>query len=142
LRTGFKPLFVLKLIALSREESSQLKNLVSITRLMEYVCLGLISLDKTVTSGLGLRWALTGPIMTNTLGGGGDFNHFINHLGPALKIWLDDMHQHEFDIDSRDADVLEDKVKDWISRVNLKEIEERRDELLVGLIRSKKERSP
>ncbi|CAP79462.1 L-carnitine dehydrogenase [Penicillium chrysogenum] len=99
-------------------------------------------LDKTVTSGLGLRWALTGPIMTNTLGGGGDFNHFINHLGPALKIWLDDMHQHEFDIDSRDADVLEDKVKDWISRVNLKEIEERRDELLVGLIRSKKERSP
>ncbi|KAF4771995.1 hypothetical protein HAV15_011137 [Penicillium sp. str.  len=96
---------------------------------------------KTVTSGLGLRWALTGPIMTNTLGGGGYFNHFMNHLGPALKTWLDDMHQHEFDIDSRDADVLEDKVKDWISRVNLKEIEERRDELLVGLIRSKTERS-
>ncbi|PYH95901.1 hypothetical protein BO71DRAFT_428583 [Aspergillus ellipticus CBS 707.79] len=32
-------------------------------------------MDKTITSGLGLRWALLGPIMTNTLGGGGDFGH-------------------------------------------------------------------
>ncbi|KAJ5597651.1 hypothetical protein N7537_007735 [Penicillium hordei] len=94
-------------------------------------------LDKTVTSGLGLRWALTGPIMTNTLGGGGDFNHFMDHLGPALKTWLDDMHQHEFDLDSQD--VLKERVNEWISHVNLKEIEESRDKFLVGLISSKSE---
>ncbi|CRL24058.1 Fatty oxidation complex, alpha subunit FadB [Penicillium camemberti] len=96
-------------------------------------------LDKTVTSGLGLRWALTGPIMTNTLGGGGDFNHFMDHLGPALKTWLDDMHRHEFDMSSQD--VLKERVNEWMSHVNLKEVEESRDKLLVGLIGSKSEGS-
>ncbi|KAJ5360352.1 Dehydrogenase multihelical [Penicillium concentricum] len=98
-------------------------------------------LDKTVTSGLGLRWALTGPIMTNTLGGGGDFNCFMNHLGPALKTWLEDMHRHEFDMDSQDMDVLKERVDEWTSQVNLKEIEESRDKILVGLIKSKTEGS-
>ncbi|KAJ5512605.1 Dehydrogenase multihelical [Penicillium fimorum] len=98
-------------------------------------------LDKTVTSGLGLRWALTGPIMTNTLGGGGDFNHFMDHLGPALKAWLDDMHRHEFDVDSRDVDVLKERVDEWTSQVNLKEVEKSRDKLLVSLIKSKTEGS-
>ncbi|KAI9924199.1 hypothetical protein ASPWEDRAFT_136896 [Aspergillus wentii DTO 134E9] len=96
-------------------------------------------LDKTVTSGLGLRWALTGPIMTNTLGGGGDFNHFMSHLGPALKTWLDDMHRHEFDMDSQHVDVLKERVNEWTSQVNLKEVEERRDDRLVGLIKSQKD---
>lgn len=79
--------------------------------------------------------------MTNTLGGGGDFKHFMDHLGPALKTWLDDMHRHEFDMDSQDVDVLKERVNEWISHVNLKEVEESRDELLVGLIRSKTEGS-
>lgn len=92
-----------------------------------------------MTSGLGLRWALTGPIMTNTLGGGGDFNHFMDHLGPALKTWLDDMHRHEFDMNSQDT--LKERVNEWISDVNLKEVEESRDKLLVGLIGSKSEGS-
>ncbi|KAF7529294.1 hypothetical protein PCG10_008004 [Penicillium crustosum] len=96
-------------------------------------------LDKTMTSGLGLRWALTGPIMTNTLGGGGDFNHFMDHLGPALETWLDDMHRHEFDMNSQDT--LKERVNEWISDVNLKEVEESRDKLLVGLIGSKSEGS-
>ncbi|CDM30926.1 Fatty oxidation complex, alpha subunit FadB [Penicillium roqueforti FM164] len=98
-------------------------------------------LDKTVTSGLGLRWALNGPIMTNTLGGGGDFNHFIDHLGPAFKTWLVDMHQHKFDIDSQDVDVLKERVNEWVSHVDLKEVEESRNELLIGLIKSKSESS-
>lgn len=79
--------------------------------------------------------------MTNTLGGGGDFNHFMNHLGPALKTWLDDMHRHEFDTDSQDVNVLKERVDEWTSQVNLKEIEESRDKLLVGLVKSKTEDS-
>lgn len=77
--------------------------------------------------------------MTNTLGGGGDFNHFMDHLGPALKTWLDDMHRHEFDMNSQDT--LKERVNEWISDVNLKEVEESRDKLLVGLIGSKSEGS-
>ena len=79
--------------------------------------------------------------MTNTLGGGGDFNHFMDHLGPALKTWLADMHEHKFDLDSQDVDVLKERVNEWISHVDLKEVEESRNELLVGLIKSKSKSS-
>lgn len=80
--------------------------------------------------------------MTNTLGGGGDFDHFMDHLGPALKIWLDDMHRHQFKLDSQEeVGIIKEKVKEWLSHVNLKEIEKNRDEFLSGLVRSKLETS-
>ncbi|PYI00274.1 hypothetical protein BO78DRAFT_402167, partial [Aspergillus sclerotiicarbonarius CBS 121057] len=92
-------------------------------------------LDKTITSGLGLRWALTGPIMTNTLGGGGDFGHFMEHLGPALKSWLDDMQEHRFDMGSREkVDELKDAVNGWVEKVDLKKVEADRDVLLADLV--------
>ncbi|KAJ5311989.1 hypothetical protein PENANT_c022G03589 [Penicillium antarcticum] len=95
-------------------------------------------LDKTMTSGLGLRWALSGPIMTNTLGGGGNFSHFMNHLGPALKTWLDDMHQNSFNFDSQEAvNDLKDKVNGWVSTIDLKEVESNRDAFLSSLVKDK-----
>ncbi|OJI88780.1 hypothetical protein ASPTUDRAFT_182254 [Aspergillus tubingensis CBS 134.48] len=95
-------------------------------------------LDKTVTSGLGLRWALTGPIMTNTLGGGGDFTHFMDHLGPALKSWLDDMAVNKFDLGSEDqVNGLKKNVNRWISQVDLKKVEGHRDLLLANLVKGK-----
>ncbi|RAL15899.1 uncharacterized protein BO97DRAFT_403116 [Aspergillus homomorphus CBS 101889] len=95
-------------------------------------------LDKTVTSGLGLRWALTGPIMTNTLGGGGDFSHFMDHLGPALQSWLDDMDQHRFDMGSQEkVEALKRTVNDWVSQVDLKVVAGDRDALLANLVRDK-----
>ncbi|CAK47337.1 hypothetical protein CBS115989_8749 [Aspergillus niger] len=95
-------------------------------------------LDKTVTSGLGLRWALTGPIMTNTLGGGGDFTHFMDHLGPALKSWVDDMEQNKFDLGSEEqVDGLKKNVNGWTSQVDLKKVEGDRDVLLTELVKRK-----
>ncbi|PWY65434.1 3-hydroxyacyl-CoA dehyrogenase [Aspergillus eucalypticola CBS 122712] len=95
-------------------------------------------LDKTVTSGLGLRWALTGPIMTNTLGGGGDFTYFMDHLGPALKSWLDDMAMNQFDLGSEEqVNGLKKNVNGWISQVDLKKVEGNRDLLLANLVKSK-----
>ncbi|KAL4748557.1 hypothetical protein BDW72DRAFT_205526 [Aspergillus terricola var. indicus] len=92
-------------------------------------------LDKTMTSGLGLRWAVTGPIMTNTLGGGGDFGHFMDHLGPALKYWLGDMHRHRLDFESQEkTDVLKERVSEWVSNLNLSDLERRRDEGLAELV--------
>ncbi|CAG8315218.1 unnamed protein product [Penicillium salamii] len=94
-------------------------------------------LDKTMTSGLGLRWALTGPIMTNTLGGGGSFTHFMDHLGPALQGWLGDMEKHKFDFSSRQVESVKDKVDDWVSHLDLKEIEANRDTFLGDLVANK-----
>ncbi|PWY83913.1 hypothetical protein BO94DRAFT_519523 [Aspergillus sclerotioniger CBS 115572] len=95
-------------------------------------------LDKTITSGLGLRWALTGPIMTNTLGGGGDFGHFMDHLGPALRSWLDDMQEKRFDLgDGERVHALKETVNGWVEGVDLKRVERERDGLLAELVRGK-----
>jgi 3-hydroxyacyl-CoA dehydrogenase len=100
--------------------------------------LNLTSLDKTMTSGLGLRWALSGPIMTNALGGGGNFSHFVDHLGPALKTWLDDMEQNKFNFSSQDAvDDLKKKINGWVSSVDLQQIEKNRDAFLSSLVGGK-----
>ncbi|KAG9522049.1 putative hydroxyacyl-CoA dehydrogenase, partial [Aureobasidium melanogenum] len=54
-------------------------------------------LDAAVTSGPGLRWALTGPVATNALGGGGGVEGFANRidrLGPSIRNWEEDMLRH------------------------------------------------
>jgi 3-hydroxyacyl-CoA dehydrogenase len=43
-------------------------------------------LDAAVTTGIGMRWALMGPLMINALSGGGGmqgFRHLVEQLGPT-----------------------------------------------------------
>jgi len=48
--------------------------------------------DAAVAYGPGLRWALMGPHLTFHLAGGeGGMAHFMDHLGPALQGWIDDL---------------------------------------------------
>lgn len=48
--------------------------------------------DKALSAGPGLRWAIMGPHMIYHLGGGeGGMEHFIDHFGPAVKIWWESM---------------------------------------------------
>jgi 3-hydroxyacyl-CoA dehydrogenase len=48
--------------------------------------------DKAVTYGLGLRWAILGPHLVTHLGGGASGFRGINtHLAGAMKTWLEDM---------------------------------------------------
>jgi carnitine 3-dehydrogenase len=49
-------------------------------------------LDAAVASGPGLRWALLGPIATQHLSGGpGGLAHVLDHLGPPMTGWWDDL---------------------------------------------------
>jgi len=49
-------------------------------------------LDQAVASGPGLRWALLGPIATQHLSGGpGGLTHVLEHLGPPMVDWWDDL---------------------------------------------------
>ena len=49
-------------------------------------------LDAAVASGPGLRWALLGPIATQHLSGGpGGLGHVLDHLGPPMVDWWDDL---------------------------------------------------
>ena len=48
--------------------------------------------DAAVAYGPGLRWALMGPSLTFHLAGGeGGMKHFLDHLGPAMQGWMDDL---------------------------------------------------
>ena len=48
--------------------------------------------DKAVSAGPGLRWAVMGPHMVYGLGGGeGGMDHFIDHFGPAVKVWWESL---------------------------------------------------
>ena len=102
-------------------------------------------IDVTISQGLGLRWALTGPFMTATLGGGGNpggFERVANHLGPGLWTWMKDMQANN--VASEDPmKVLPSMVpvvQDSIGMVDTVALERERDELLIEIIRLKKEK--
>ncbi|GAB2662566.1 3-hydroxyacyl-CoA dehydrogenase NAD-binding domain-containing protein [Gordonia jinhuaensis] len=49
-------------------------------------------LDLAISSGPGLRWALLGPLATQHLSGGpGGMAHVLDHLGPPMVDWWDDL---------------------------------------------------
>lgn len=48
--------------------------------------------DAAIAYGPGLRWALMGPHLTFHLAGGeGGMKHFMEHLGPPIQGWMDDL---------------------------------------------------
>lgn len=48
--------------------------------------------DKAVTFGPGLRWGIMGPSLVFQLGGGKvGIDGLLKHLGPSIKLWLEDM---------------------------------------------------
>lgn len=90
-----------------------------------------------MTSGLGIRWAVNGPLMTNVLGGGRSFGHFIDHIGPAFQSWKDDMRQHEFRNEPEEKERLMERVKEYVEGTDLVQIEKRRDEFILNCLQSK-----
>ncbi|KAG9846701.1 hypothetical protein KCU98_g6234, partial [Aureobasidium melanogenum] len=82
-------------------------------------------LDAAVTSGPGLRWALTGPIATNALGGGGGvagFANRISRLGSSIKNWEEDMLRHRFDWNEEALTRLQDESERYLRSVDWPEM--------------------
>ncbi|QXJ25667.1 3-hydroxyacyl-CoA dehydrogenase [Actinomadura graeca] len=49
-------------------------------------------IDAAIAHGPGLRWALLGPFLTQHLSGGpGGIAHILDHLGPPMQTWWDDL---------------------------------------------------
>ncbi|MCJ1417196.1 hypothetical protein MMC32_003536 [Xylographa parallela] len=97
-------------------------------------------LDTCVTSGLGLRWALTGPLMTNVLGGGGGatgFKHLLEHLGPGVQAWTKDMNEHAFQWTPENIESLEASVGDWLKTTDVTAVESERDDVIISLMKLK-----
>ncbi|KAL2816924.1 hypothetical protein BJX63DRAFT_441289 [Aspergillus granulosus] len=94
-------------------------------------------LDRAVTSGPGLRWALAGPFVMNSLGGGGGPNGFtqrIERLGPAIRGWEEDMLKHRFDWSEESVSVLKKEALKWLESLDWEGYNRKRDQMLVRLL--------
>ncbi|KAI4739639.1 putative hydroxyacyl-CoA dehydrogenase [Aureobasidium sp. EXF-12298] len=101
-------------------------------------------LDAAVTSGPGLRWALTGPIATNALGGGGGVEGFanrINRLGPSIRNWEEDMLRHRFDWNEEALTRLQNGSERYLRSVDLSKMVSERDAVLLKLLAAKAQAS-
>jgi 3-hydroxyacyl-CoA dehydrogenase len=100
-------------------------------------------LDACMTSSLGPRWAMVGPFMANAMGGGGGsdgFRHLMEHLGPAMQSWTEDMREHAFDWKPDGIEKLTASVEDELAGKDVAALEQRRDRQLVELFKGQRER--
>ncbi|KAF5983026.1 lambda-crystallin [Fusarium coicis] len=96
--------------------------------------------DTCVTSSLGPRWAVTGPLMSNAMGGGGGrdgFRHLLEHLGPASQQWLEHIKAGSFQWNAESLDKLTESVGDELEGADVKELEKELDRLLVEIFKLK-----
>lgn len=85
-------------------------------------------------SGPGLRWALTGPFVTISLGGGGGSNGFaqrIERLGPADLARDEDMLKHRFDWSEESLSLLRREAFQWLEIVDWDGFNRKRDQMLL-----------
>ena len=111
--------------------------LVAVIRFVLFLGLTQIYPDTTITSGPGLRWSLTGPFMTNVLGGGGSFRNLLEHVGMAANSWTEDMQKHAFELTPESLDTLDASVLEWVENVDIRLLEKERDQVLLDLIEKK-----
>ena len=89
--------------------------------------------DATLTSGLGLRWAVIGGLLTFHLAGGpGGARHQFEHLGPALEDWWADLGSPTLtpEICAKIAKGIDQAV----AHTNFDQLITKRDEMLVALL--------
>jgi 3-hydroxyacyl-CoA dehydrogenase len=102
-------------------------------------------LDTAVTSGPGLRWAISGPIVTNALGGGGGpagFTNRLERLGPAIRGWEQDMASHRFDWSEESVSALKEEASKGLQKVDWANLTNERDAVLLQLLAAKAKASP
>ncbi|OGM48977.1 hypothetical protein ABOM_003131 [Aspergillus bombycis] len=136
-----------KPVLIQREIPGFIVNRLQAAVLMEAYSLvsrGIISaadLDTTMTSSLGLRWALNGPFALNAMAGNGSFQHFLEHLGPAAKSWHDDMHEHTFEMTPQAIQDLSKTVEPTVQATDLDALQKERDDVLLKLMDMKSKSS-
>ena len=93
-------------------------------------------IDKTIWAGPGLRYALMGPLLIYHLGGGeGGTRYFLDHLGPALTQWWEDMNTWTT-LPEGTADILEKGVQKAMKGKCIADMCAWRDQKLVELLKT------
>lgn len=93
--------------------------------------------DKAVTAGPGLRWAVMGPHMLYHLGGGtGGYRGYLDHLGPAQERRWADLGNPSLTPEVKEA--LVEGVAAEAEGRTLSELENERDAALITLLKARK----
>jgi 3-hydroxyacyl-CoA dehydrogenase len=81
--------------------------------------------------------------MANAMGGGGGtggFRHLLEHLGPAIRGWKEDMQANTFSWSPDSLDKLTASVGNGIAGKDVSALETQRDEQLIKMLKMKGER--
>ena len=92
--------------------------------------------DAAITNGPGLRWAVVGPFAGQHLSGGpGGIAHNLEHLGPPMVAWWDDMTTPEWTpgLTARVAEQMSQEMDGTSSD----ELSAARDRLVLGILAAK-----
>lgn len=93
-------------------------------------------LDTAIAHGPGLRWALLGPFINLHLSGGaGGIAHTIEHLGPPIEEWWQDLGTVSLTPELREK--LTQGVQEELAAYDQQALLRKRDALLVDLLKAK-----
>ncbi|NYI79850.1 3-hydroxyacyl-CoA dehydrogenase NAD-binding domain-containing protein [Nocardioides panzhihuensis] len=93
-------------------------------------------IDTAISDGPGLRWSLLGPFATQHLSGGpGGLGHVLEHLGPPMVDWWDDLGHPA--LTPALVEKLVDGVDEELDGTSAEELVERRDQALRRLLEIK-----
>ncbi len=94
-------------------------------------------IDRAITSGPGMRWALLGPHLTYHLGGGsGGYRHYLDHLGPTQEARWRELGTPRLSPELKNA--LVKGVEEELAGQDEASLTRRRDAALVELARLKR----
>ncbi|HET9714972.1 MAG TPA: 3-hydroxyacyl-CoA dehydrogenase NAD-binding domain-containing protein [Pseudolabrys sp.] len=90
--------------------------------------------DAAIAYGPGLRWALMGPHLTfHMAGGDGGMSHFMNHIGPAVQSWMDDLGTPR--LDPQTQKVIVEGVAEEARGRSMDDLRRWRDRKLIEILR-------
>ncbi len=95
-------------------------------------------IDAAVAYGPGIRWSLMGPHLTFHLAGGpGGMTNFVEHLGPPVASWWDDLGSPQ--LTDAVKKTLIDGVADEVSGKTVPELAATRDRRLLAVLKALKD---
>jgi len=99
-------------------------------------------IDKAISSGPGIRWAIMGPYLTYHLGGGsGGIESFLKQFAPVLTGWLEDMNTWKKIPETAFAEIVEGVGEmTALQKRSMSEMVDWRDRKLIHLLRTIQER--
>lgn len=93
-------------------------------------------IDRAISEGPGLRWAIYGPNMTFNLGGGdGGMAHFLDHLQEPIKSWWASL--GDVDLNDETKQVLLDGLAQESAGRSMNDLVQHRDKLLLRILAAK-----